>query len=251
MRTITTSIIFLFLLLMGGKSFAQGLPFSMTANAGINVSDMDIQHLGTNVKVGYNFNVTLEYNLPKKFFLQTGLEFSSKGAKVKDKESGTMLGKEVLEYFDNSDIDPDKRYYYATEIRGKYNTRYFTIPVMGGYRLAVADKIRMNLSIGPYFSYGVGGNSSLSQVIALATSLEGGVILDDPVNRHLMSISTAGKSFDMFKRFDMGLKGNVGIEYYRCLLNIGYEYGFIDQFKADGISSYNMNMFVTVGFRLF
>jgi len=220
----------------------------MTANAGINVADMDIQHLKTNPKVGYNFNITLEYNLPKKFFLQTGLEFTNKGAKVKDNESGTALGSKLLEINKYLNIDPNKIYYYASRIDGKFNTQYFTIPLMAGYRLPVSEKVRMNLSLGPYFSFGIGGNTKTSQLIVAIVPPNEMEIGD--FNGANIRSDFKQKSFDILKRFDMGLKGNVGIEYSRCLLNIGYEYGFIDQFKGDELSSYNMNFFATVGFRI-
>jgi len=234
MKTIKTSLIFLLLLLTGNYALAQDLPFSMTANAGISVSDMDIQHLKTNVKVGYSFNVTLEYNLQKQLFLQTGLEFASKGAKISDKE---------LADFNNDGI---------TDIRmigGKYNTRYLTIPIMAGYRLPLANSMRMNLSLGPYFGYGIGGTTNIIEI--LHVGFPSGLSLDLPQIDGGYNKTIAANSFNILKRFDMGLRGNVGIEYYRCLLNFGYEYGFIDQYKGDEFSSYNMNLFVTLGFRIF
>jgi len=222
----------------------------MTVNGGINVSDMDIQHIKTNPKIGYNFNVTLEYNLPKRFFLQTGLEFTNKGAKLKDKTVNYMWGSEIIKDLGHGNFAPDEQYMYLRVIEGKYNMQYFTIPLMGGYRLPVSSQLRMNLSLGPYFSFGVGGKYNWKQGQKINkvqytneyTELE---------NDYPGLIGFEGKSFDILKRFDMGLKGNVGIEFNRALLNIGYEYGFIDQFKDDNISSYNMNLFVTVGFRIF
>ena len=236
MKTIKIFFVVVLILVFGNSIYAQDLPFSITANAGINVSDMDIQHLRTNPKVGYNFNVTFEYNLPKKFFLQTGIEFTRKGAKVHDEK--------IADFSNDGKTD-------ILITNGKYDTRYLTMPLMGGYRLPLSNKLRMNLSLGPYFGCGVGGKTELYEALlggyeeksATAISLDG-----DIPN---YTISTHVKSFKILRRFDMGIKGNVGIEYYRCLLNIGYEYGFIDQYKADEISSYNMNLIVTVGFRIF
>lgn len=235
MKTINVSLISLLLLFTANALFAQDLPFSVTANAGISVSDMDIQHLKTNVKVGYNFNVTLEYNLPKKFFLQTGLEFSSKGAKVDDRELADFNNDGVLDIW---------------RIGGKYNTQYLTIPLMAGYRLPLSPGLRMNLSLGPYFGYGIGGKTKLLEVRRMGLT-ENSSIPPIGENNESYNKELYTKSFNILKRFDMGLKGNVGIEYYRCLLNIGYEYGFIDQYKGDKLSSYNMNLFVTLGFRIF
>lgn len=230
MKTIKIFFVVVLILVFGNSIYAQDLPFSITANAGINVSDMDIQHLRTNPKVGYNFNVTFEYNLPKKFFLQTGVELSNKGSKIKDSGVG--------------DINRDQ-YEEVWQEEGKFNTVYFVVPLMGGYRLPVSDKIRMNLSLGPYFGYGIGGKTRDVFVSVRMPSEE-----TPWINNYQTSIIDT-KSFDILRRFDMGIKGNVGIEYYRCLLNIGYEYGFIDQFKVDEISSYNMNLILTLGFRIF
>ncbi|MBK5720550.1 PorT family protein [Dysgonomonas sp. Marseille-P4677] len=223
-----TLLIFIFTV---NNVFSQGLPFSMTVNTGINVSDMDIQHLNTNPKIGFAENIGLEYNLSKKLFLQTSFGYTSKGAKVDHTEKGSF----------NND------YIYFKLVKGKYNTHYLTIPLMAGYRLSVSDKIRMNLSLGPYFSYGIAGKFRIEQALMeMISSTEDGA-------QHQFDYSgSSGKSFDALNRFDMGLKGNVGIEYYRCLINIGYEYGFINQYKeGSDLSSYNMNLFVGLGFRIF
>jgi len=237
----------------GSTMFAQESLYSMTVNGALNLSDMDISNLKTKLKPGYYFNATFEYNLPKNFFLQTGVGFSNKGAKVKDHESGTIKGSELATIIQDDRINPNATYYYASAADGKYNTQYITIPLMGGYRLSVSEKVRMNLSLGPYFGYGIGGKSKVSQMIAVRSAL---TIPGNGMNELDDFSVTAGqgydvKSFDILKRFDMGLRGNVGIEYYRFLLNVGYEYGFINQVKEGPGSSYNMNLFVGLGFRVF
>lgn len=215
------------LLLISMGISGQNLPFSMTVNAGLNISDMDIQYLKSNPQAGFKGNVTLEYNLPNKFFLQTGLEYTNKGAKSDNKFK--LINAEGQTVTNNT-------------LKEKYDTHYLAIPLMGGYRLDVSDKVRMNLSLGPYFAYGVGGKSKIY----------GGLPFSYETNptQDISSLHEVN-SFDIFRRFDMGLEGNVGIEYFRYLLNVGYEYGFINQFKKGDLSSYNMNLFVTLGLRIF
>ncbi|MDH6307723.1 hypothetical protein M2451_000172 [Dysgonomonas sp. PFB1-18] len=248
-----TLILLAAIVIAGSTVFAQKSLYSMTVNGALNLSDMDISNLKTKLKAGYNFNATFEYNLPKNFFLQTGIGFSNKGAKVKDHESGMMRGSELATIIQDERIDLNDTYYYASAADGKYNTQYITIPLMGGYRLSVSEKIRMNLSLGPYFGYGIGGKSKTSQVIAARSSF---TIPGNGMNESNDFTIAVGrgydvKSFDILKRFDMGLRGNVGIEYHRFLLNVGYEYGFINQIKEGDGSSYNMNLFVGLGFRVF
>ena len=188
---------------------------------------MDVERLSTDLKFGFRGNVTLEYNLPKSFFLQTGLAFSNKGAKINDK---------------NQSLSANGQTTITTHTKGKYNTNYLTLPLIGGYRLDVSDYIRMNLSLGPYFGYGIGGKTKYTAISEYSSG-----------DTHSTTEDINMKSFSdgLLRRFDMGLDGNVGIEYQKCLLNVGYEYGFINQFKADNVSSYNMNFYVTLGYRIY
>ncbi|MDL2255285.1 PorT family protein [Parabacteroides sp. OttesenSCG-928-G06] len=255
MQTIKTSLICLFLVLTVNNLTAQDRPFTMTVNAGVNASDMHIKSLDTNLKINYNFSATVEYNLPKNFFLQTGLEFSGKGAKIQDDKSGVIMGEELSEYGDFPGIDPDAAYYHAIETKGKITTQHLTLPLMAGYRLVFSDGVRMNFSLGPYFAYGVGGKTKMDHFFAYRK-----VYLSDNYNElHpgseydsiVLESFLAGNSFDIFKRFDMGLRGNVGVEYQRFLFNVGYEYGLTNQYKDNTYSSRNMNLFATLGFRIF
>lgn len=100
---------------------------------------------------------------------------------------------------------------------------YLILPLRGGYRLSVADNVRMNLALGPYFGIGVGGKSSPGDIDTFSS--------------------------DNYKRFDMGLSGNVSVEYRRYLLNIGYDFGFID-YSRSSPASYNNNIYLTLGYRI-
>ena len=228
MKVIRTAFIIILFILTGSSLHAQDLTFSVTAHAGANLSNMDVQEIKTNPKFGYKAGVSVEFNLPKKLFIQTGVDLTTKGAKRKWTIQGDLNGDG---YFND-------KVSYAENI----NTTYLILPIRAGYRLSVSDIIRMNLSLGPYFGYGIGGKMKSKSEGYMGTSSGETEAFSDEYRINSFS-QTA------LKRFDMGLSGNVGIEYQRLLLNVGYEYGFINHSRTT-LSSYNNNLYLTLGYRI-
>ncbi|WP_029904317.1 porin family protein [Prevotella sp. 10(H)] len=203
MKTIRKAFLIISLIIAGSQLYAQDLTFSITAHAGVGISEIDAQDLKTDPLFSYRGGVGVEFNLPKKFFIQTGLDFATKGTKsdiaISD-VTGMIIAKKT-----------------------KTKMSYLILPLRGGYRLSVSDDVRMNLSFGTYFGLGVGGK--------------------------INTIDVDTFSDNTYKRFDMGLSGNVGVEYRRCLLNIGYDFGLIDYSRTE-FSSYNNNLYLTIGYRI-
>lgn len=227
MKTIKKVFIIALLALTGGNLYAQDLTFSITAHGGGNVSFMDVQETNTDPRFGYKAGVGVEFNLPQQFFIETGLDITSKGAKKKWTAEGDVNGN----IFNNK-----------VSFKENINTTYLILPLRAGYRLPVSDNIRMNLSLGPYFGYGIGGKlkSEANGYLRTASGETKPYNEDNKVN----SFSSTA-----LKRFDMGLSCNVGVEYQRVLLNVGYEYGIIN-YSRTKYSSYNNNLYLTLGYRI-
>ena len=102
-------------------------PFSFSIRAGVNLSSLSgADHSRT--KFGVNLGAMVDYNLPLSFplALQTGIEYTSKGAE------------DVLTR--NAKLD------------------YLQIPIYAAYKLPVSDASKIVFAIGPYFAYGIHGS---------------------------------------------------------------------------------------------
>ena len=139
MNKLKKAFIIIAFIATGSGLFAQDLTFSITGQAGVGISDMDIQEIKTDPLFSYRGGIGVEFNLPKKFFIQTGLDFATKGAKNE------------INIFGPSDCG------ITNWVKTKVNMSYLILPLRAGYRLSVSDDVRMNLSFGPYLGVGVGG----------------------------------------------------------------------------------------------
>ncbi|MFV0538732.1 MAG: porin family protein [Dysgonomonas sp.] len=111
------------------------LPVSFGVKAGLNLSE--IQKLEDDVRVGFNFGLTADLQLTDNFYLMSGLELTTKGAKGKDFSLADQQGV----------IYPDV----------KLNALYLQLPIHAGYKLEVAPTIKLVFRAGPYLAYGISG----------------------------------------------------------------------------------------------
>ena len=201
---------------------AQDSKFSVGVKAGMNLSKWNAEYYDTKTRVGYRFGVVGEYQLPSNFFLQSSLEFLSKGSKndfhlsFKDDEGNEIYADESL----------------------KWNQTYLELPILIGYEINATEDLKVRITAGPYLAVGVGGKVKAENMVL---TNEDGVYEKDKFDS--FSDST-------LKRFDMGLLGAVGVEYKKIQLSVGYEYGLTD--ISRGMNSiHNMTGFVTLGYRIF
>jgi len=130
MRILKISFVLFIGLVTSMSMFAQ-FPVSFGVKAGMNLSE--IQKLDDDIKVGFNVGVTAELSLPGSFYLMSGLEFTTKGAKGKDRAVDGITSK-------------------AT-----YNAMYLQLPIHAGYKLGIAPGTKLVFRVGPYLAYGIGG----------------------------------------------------------------------------------------------
>lgn len=80
-------------------------------------------------RVGFNIGVIYDYGISEAFYVQPGLYFTTRGAKLKGK-----FGYEE-----------------------KWQMSYLQIPILASYRITLSDNIKWHINAGPYIACGLGG----------------------------------------------------------------------------------------------
>lgn len=123
-------------LLVGVTANAQDKKITAGVKAGMNVSNFSGDSDGADAKIGFNVGVTVDYAFTDEFYLLTGLDLTTKGAKA------------------SGDID---EYGYSGHAKITMNPMYLQLPIHLGYKLSVAENTKIVFRAGPYVAYGVGG----------------------------------------------------------------------------------------------
>lgn len=178
----------------------------------------------TNPKLNFVAGITTDFTLSQHWTILSGLEYTSKGA-----ESD-------VEYFDTK-----------TRTIINYNASYLQIPIHIGYKVKSAENSNVIFHLGPYFSYGVGGDIIWREKSTTQTTAG--------------SYKKAFFSDNLFKRFDYGLGIGVNVDTKNFALNVGYDLGlnnitgsgfyFPDRKDIDpsGISIKTSSLHVTLGYK--
>lgn len=107
-------------------------PITFGIRAGVNFPKMTASSDGydtsTKSNVGFNAGVCVDFPMLESLYLQTGLYYTVKGAKIED-------GGETM----------------------KYNPGYLEIPIMASYRYNFTDAAQLQFNFGPYIAYGISG----------------------------------------------------------------------------------------------
>ena len=121
-------------LLIGSNVSAQDSPIEIGVKAGANLSNIggDMGDL-TKTKFGFNVGLTFDYNFTPNIALLTGVEFTTKGAKIK--------------FIDEN-----------------MNASFIQVPVHVGYKLPVSDAMKIVFHAGPYAAVGVAGKTKIDGV---------------------------------------------------------------------------------------
>lgn len=124
MNDMKKGLILVLFALVSVVSYSQ---ISWNAKVGMNMSnftgDMD-----TDMKVGFNVGVGMEYQFTEMWSIQPSLMFTQKGAKI-DMEGETL----------------------------KFNPMYIELPVFAAARFAITENQNIVVKAGPYFAYGIAG----------------------------------------------------------------------------------------------
>ncbi|MDR1091004.1 MAG: PorT family protein [Prevotella sp.] len=110
---------------------AQEKKATFGVKAGLNLTDITSDkgnYNNTKTKAGFHAGITLDYAFTPRWYLLTGLEYTSKGVKI-----------------ELSPADQD------------VTAAYVQLPVSAGYKFQVSEDMAILVSAGPYFAYGIHG----------------------------------------------------------------------------------------------
>lgn len=174
--------------------------------------------------IGFQFGFSLDVNFIPAVFLETGINFNKKGCRI--------YGHQWLE-----DGGPLKLY---DNERAVANLFYVEVPAMIGFRIPIEYEVAWKILVGPYFGIGVAGERKYW--------------FKNPLNNNRdMLISSYSDNYDSrFKRFDVGVKAETGVEFRRVSIMCAYELGLFNNYHNDlyhTLGARNNSIMGLVGFR--
>lgn len=178
-------------------------PITFGVRAGLNFANMswETKHSSLSLDSRTAFNVGLSVDIPllQSLYVQSGLYYSSKGS--------------------IEDLDDAK-----TTI----SPMYLEIPVLASYRYDVSDAAQVQLNVGPYFGYGIGGKYKEEY---RGNSYESDFFDDDDINK-----------------FDCGLQIGAGVTISKIYVGCAYQFGMTNVAKEDDLTVKNKNFMINVGY---
>ncbi len=125
----------LFFIISSSFLFAQEKKTEWNVRAGLNLSNASTEELpGYNkkVKAGFKLGVFVDQLLKNDFYLQSGLEFTTKGVRFSPEHKGET---------------------------NQLNQMYLQIPVAIAYKVPFAVNKKIVINLGPYVAYGISGKA--------------------------------------------------------------------------------------------
>jgi len=215
----TMKISLISICLIISTSISAQLPITFGAKAGINFSE--IYDFDDDLKVGFHFGVTVDYELTSDWYIMSGLEFTTKGAK------GNIDGASFLK----------ESGYKGTIVKskdGKQNPMYLQIPIHAGYKLGIAPGTKLVFRAGPYLAYGIAGKSKGKYTI-----LDIDVMQDVEMDENFFDNGA--------KRFEFGIGGAVGAEFGKIGVNLGADLALTKIWE--GTSAKNRCAYLSLGYK--
>lgn len=182
MKKLKLSFVFV-LLTMASYLCAQDLSFNV--KGGLNLSNFSGSIPDTKMKPGFHIGVGGEFELAPNIAIQSGLFFSTKGAKI------------------DSEIDLGDYGIAGSEVT--INASYLQLPLHLAYKIDVVPGTKVVLHAGPYFAYGIAGKAAIAGISEKQ--------------------NTFGDKGLNLKPFDVGLGLGVGAEFGKILLDLGWDMG--------------------------
>jgi hypothetical protein len=198
MKKITLSFCFLFLLTAGAVQAQRG---GAQIRAGVNLANISVNDDGgvddANTLSTFQVGVLTDIKLASIVYLQPGLIFSGKGAKVQRGTEGSL------------------GYYKAT-----VNPFYLEIPATVLLKIPLSGTSSFIAGAGPYAGIGISGKRKFeSALFNSERSIK--YSNDDPTTFS----EEEGSGFGVLRRFDYGFNTTVGLEGKSVVLSANYGYG--------------------------
>jgi len=191
--------------------------------AGLNVNSLSVSgESGLKSRVGYHVGAVMDWNVAKNLYVQPGLYFTTRGAKTSD---------------EGMDM--------------KINMNYLQVPITVAYRFSVTEKVKIDLNVGPYVAFGLGGKAKFSEDDWDDYGYYGyDYDYDDDWDDW-------GESNDMkmfgseglCKRFDAGLRFGAGVHFQRFYLGLNYDLGLANIARESGLGKIKNGSFqISLGY---
>ena len=219
-----------------GAVCAQGL--SLGIKGGANMSNLYGKEVkDTKMKLGFNVGIAADYEFESNVAIQSGLYFTTKGAKL----SSTNIDQKVGDIKLSGTVDKTA------------NAMYLQIPLHLAYKIDVTPGARVVLHAGPYAAYGVGGKISGKSTVKVS----GNVPADQKaavdaalkqINASTNSVNTFDKKMG-YKPFDAGVGIGVGAEFGSFLVDLGWNMGLLNISRNKEVNVKSQNAHLAVGFK--
>lgn len=218
MKKLRLSLLIVF---VGMVSLVVAQSASLNIKGGLNMSNFYGDNLSDkNMKPGFHIGVGADLEFVTNISLQTGLYFSSKGAK----------------------------YTYDLPVVGdvEYNVtaNYVQLPLHLAYKIDVTPDTKLFFHAGPYIAYGIGGKRSIDSKYSAD--------LDKFFGEQ--EVDTFDKKYG-YKRLDTGVGIGVGAEFNLIFIDLGWDMGLTNiGRKIEDLPTYNPNVrnqsaYLSVGYK--
>lgn len=222
---------------MVGAVSAQGL--SLGIKGGVNMSNFYGKEVkDTKMKLGFNVGVAADYEFESNVAIQSGLYFTTKGAKL----SSTNIDQKVGDIKLSGTVDKTA------------NAMYLQVPLHLAYKIDVTPGARVVLHAGPYAAYGVGGKISGKSTVKVSGNVPADqkAAVDAALKQINASTTTSVNTFDKkmgYKPFDAGVGIGVGAEFGSLLVDLGWDMGLLNISRNKDVNVKNQNAHLAVGFK--
>ncbi|MDR1681158.1 MAG: PorT family protein [Prevotellaceae bacterium] len=233
MYSLKKSLFICLLLLVAGKGnvSAQAPKFAFGVRGGLNLSTAIVNDAAAiKIKPGYHIGGTVDYCFTQKFGLQSGLFLSEKGSKIDGFNSGDYVGG-----------SPDYTFIF--------DALYLKLPVYATFRKNISDNFKVNIGLGAYFAYGIGGKTK--QTLHNSAFADGNTAIEwNTFGNGVYDESRDWLRGETLRPFDFGAEIKVDFSYNQFIVGIGLESGIMDIMHEERDLHYrNENISISVGYQ--
>lgn len=182
---------------------------NLGVKGGVNLSNFSGDLEEADAKVGFHVGLAADYEFMYNHAVQTGLFFTTKGAKASDAAFGAS-GKVTM------------------------TPMYLQLPIHYAYKLDVSPGTRLVFHAGPYAAYGVGGKTKIKASVGDISGEDSFDVFGDD---------------GFLKRFDAGLGLGVGAEFGPILVDLGWDMGLVNIADNKDIDIKTQNAYLSVGYK--
>ena len=178
---------------------------------GVNFSNLSIEGEGWDSHTGFHAGVNVDIPLLQSLYLSTGLYYTVKG-------------------FSGEETDGEEK------VERKSSANYLEIPVLASYRYNFSDNAQLQVNVGPYFAYGIGGKQKYTAEYHSSR----GWVIDAEGEQDYFD--------DEDNKFDVGLQIGAGVTFAKHIyLGLAYEFGFIN--VVPDYKTKNSNFMISLGYQ--